>query len=186
MKAVEVRTEQRDILVFTVPSGDQYHMPLQGLDAATREWFASLQPAESTETRRKDNAEAVELQQLLLGAFRAYRPADSGLMGWARSALLNVGAALDRQSAAVDRMLQEAQIHACEARAANATLHEIYQICSDAKGEPGTWHGAEPVLQMRARLQRAEQALRDIASETYDGEKAQRLALNVLGVGNAR
>ncbi|TRB05847.1 hypothetical protein EXN61_11475 [Agrobacterium tumefaciens] len=39
----------------------------------------------------------------------------------------------------------QAQTHAIEARGANATINEIYQIISGGKGEPGTWNGAEPV-----------------------------------------
>jgi Lar family restriction alleviation protein len=44
-----------------------------------------------------------------------------------------------------DRLKLEAQCHAQEARTANATIAEIYQLCSGGKGEPGNWHGAEPV-----------------------------------------
>ncbi|MGN6282132.1 hypothetical protein [Frateuria sp.] len=45
----------------------------------------------------------------------------------------------------IERLRMEAQIHAQEARTANATIAEIYQLCSGGKGEPGKWHGAEPV-----------------------------------------
>lgn len=44
-----------------------------------------------------------------------------------------------------DRLKQEAQIHSMEARGANATVNEIYQIISGGKGEPANYHGAEPV-----------------------------------------
>lgn len=44
-----------------------------------------------------------------------------------------------------DRLKQEAQIHAMEARSANSTVNEIYQIISGSKGEPGNWRGAKPV-----------------------------------------
>jgi hypothetical protein len=40
---------------------------------------------------------------------------------------------------------QEAQIHAMEARGANATINEINQFISGATGEPANWHGAQPV-----------------------------------------
>jgi hypothetical protein len=43
------------------------------------------------------------------------------------------------------RLKQEAQIHAMEARSANSTINEIYQIISGGKGEPANYHGAEPV-----------------------------------------
>lgn len=32
-----------------------------------------------------------------------------------------------------------------EARTQEATVHEIYQLVTGKTGEPGTWHGAEPV-----------------------------------------
>jgi hypothetical protein len=40
---------------------------------------------------------------------------------------------------------QEAQMHAMEARGANATINEINQFISGATGEPANWHGAQPV-----------------------------------------
>lgn len=43
-----------------------------------------------------------------------------------------------------ERMKLEAQCHAGEARAANSTIYEIYQVLSGGKGEPGNWHGAQP------------------------------------------
>lgn len=50
----------------------------------------------------------------------------------------------------IERLRMEAQIHAQEARTANATIAEIYQLCSGGKGEPGNWHGAEPVRELIA------------------------------------
>jgi hypothetical protein len=44
-----------------------------------------------------------------------------------------------------DMAIQEAQVHAQEARTQRATVHETYQLCTGATGEPGDWHGAEPV-----------------------------------------
>lgn len=49
----------------------------------------------------------------------------------------------------IERLKQEAQIHAQEARTANATIAEIYRAVTGGTGEPGCWNGAEPV---RARL----------------------------------
>ncbi len=48
----------------------------------------------------------------------------------------------------------QAQIHAQEARTANATIAEIYQVCTGATGEPGNWNGAEPVRAMRLDAER--------------------------------
>lgn len=53
----------------------------------------------------------------------------------------------------VECLKQEAQIHAQEARTANATIAEIYQVCSGATGEQGNWHGAEPVRMRIAELE---------------------------------
>ena len=47
----------------------------------------SCRTPEAAETRRKDNAEAVELQRILLASHRGCRPANTGLMGWAAAAL---------------------------------------------------------------------------------------------------
>lgn len=44
-----------------------------------------------------------------------------------------------------ERIKMQARSHAMEARTANATIAEIYQLCSGGRGEPGNWHGAEPV-----------------------------------------
>jgi hypothetical protein len=65
----------------------------------------------------------------------------------------------------------EAQIHAQEARTANATITEIYQLCTGGSGEPGNWNGAEPVRKLIAERD----ALRaECASwkEMYHAEKA--------------
>lgn len=43
------------------------------------------------------------------------------------------------------QLLQQAQIWKQEARCANDTIGQIYQAVTGAKGEPGNWHGAEPV-----------------------------------------
>jgi len=48
----------------------------------------------------------------------------------------------------VARLKLEAQGHAQEARTANATIAEIYQVCTGSTGEPGNWNGAEPVRQL--------------------------------------
>jgi chromosome segregation ATPase len=53
-----------------------------------------------------------------------------------------------------ERVKLEAQMHAQEARTANATIAEIYQVISGATGEPGNWHGAEPVREYVAGLRR--------------------------------
>ncbi len=52
--------------------------------------------------------------------------------------------------ALVERLRQEAQIHAQEARTANSTIGEIYALVTGRTGEPGNWNGAEPVRQYMA------------------------------------
>lgn len=47
--------------------------------------------------------------------------------------------------AAYEACKLQAQIWKQEARCANDTIAQIYQLCTGAKGEPGNWHGAEPV-----------------------------------------
>jgi hypothetical protein len=62
--------------------------------------------------------------------------------------------------ALAERLKLEAQSHAMEARTANSTINEIYQIVSGGKGEPGNWHGAEPVRAKLEALQRENAELR--------------------------
>lgn len=45
-----------------------------------------------------------------------------------------------------ERLKQEAQIQAQEARSQRATVREIYQAVTGRTGEPGDWNGAKPVL----------------------------------------
>jgi len=52
-----------------------------------------------------------------------------------------------------ERLKGEAEIHAQEARTANSTINEIYQVCSNATGEKGNWNGADPVREMKADLE---------------------------------
>lgn len=47
--------------------------------------------------------------------------------------------------ALAETMKNEAQIHAMEAKTANATINEVNQFISGATGEPANWHGAQPV-----------------------------------------
>jgi hypothetical protein len=53
---------------------------------------------------------------------------------------------------ALARKPTDRQMWKQEARAANATIAEIYQLCSGGKGEPGNWNGAEPVRRKLAEL----------------------------------
>lgn len=80
-------------------------------------------------------------------------------------ALARQAEALKRRAEAAEalaeRMRQEAQAHAMEVRTANSTIYEIYQVVSGGKGEPGNWHGAEPVRAKLEALQRENAELRE-------------------------
>lgn len=62
------------------------------------------------------------------------------------------------------QLIQQAQIWKGEARCANHTIGQIYQLCTGAKGEP--WNGADPVKALVAERD----ALRDRVAELTKGE----------------
>ena len=74
------------------------------------------------------------------------------------------------QAAEIERLTQEAQGWAQEARTHKATVHEIYQLVTGATGEPGNWHGAEPVrtklASQAAEIERLREQLRPSAPFT--------------------
>lgn len=74
--------------------------------------------------------QVVELEERLQGAMKAV------------DASAQLVADLKKEN---DRLRLEAEGWAQEARTHRATVHEIYRIVSGGKGEPGDWHGAEPV-----------------------------------------
>jgi len=61
-------------------------------------------------------------------------------------------AEIDRLKDLCANLRLQAQCHAGEARAANATIREIYQVVTGARGEPGTWNGANPVREAFDRI----------------------------------
>lgn len=81
--------------------------------------------------------------------------------------LLNAADEIERLRAKAERLQQEAEGHAQEARTQTATVHEIYQIISGGKGEPGSWHGAEPVREFAERLCKERDMAQDIAEERH-------------------
>lgn len=72
-------------------------------------------------------------------------------------------AEIERLRGLADRLTLEAQAHASEARTANSTIYEIYQVLSGSTGEPGNWNGAEPARQFvtaaQARIAELEERL---------------------------
>lgn len=70
--------------------------------------------------------------------------------------------------ALAERLKLEAQGHAMEARTANSTIHEIYQVVSGATGESGNWHGAKPIHEYAARMKALVSELQDSLSEVLE------------------
>lgn len=89
------------------------------------------------------------------------------------SALDTARAEIERLRALADRLTLEAQVHAQEARTANSTIYEIYQVLSGSTGEPGTWNGAEParkfVSAAQERIAELEGALEPFALISSEG-----------------
>lgn len=86
---------------------------------------------------------------------------DARRMHWLMRRATEAIAALvkDRDEAQTvrDRVILKAQCHAQEARTANDTIYQIYRACTNGTGEPGNWHGAQPVIdELAAREQRGE------------------------------
>ena len=102
-----------------------------------------------------------ELHALNLNRHNEYFPTAFALRELA-TALQRVAQERDDKHSLADRLKIEAQIHSGEARTANATIYEIYQVISGATGEPGNWHGAEPV---RAYVEAAEARLSSARDE---------------------
>lgn len=81
-----------------------------------------------------------------------------------------------------DRLRLEAQNWSCEAKTQLSTVHEIYQVVSEAKGEPGSWNGSRPVRSLKERVKALREALAEyeaavyVAIDVLDNEKEQRLA----------
>lgn len=66
---------------------------------------------------------------------------------------------LAAERARAETLKQQAEIWAQEARTQKSTVHEIYQLCTGGKGEPGDWHGAEPVRAVIADRDRLRAAI---------------------------
>lgn len=107
--------------------------------------------------------------------------------------LLDYEALLHRQqedAELIEKLKMEAQIHSGEARAANATLNEIYQLCSGSTGEKANWSGATPVKErlatdeslIRELVPLAEQGLRMLSSDmaNFNLTINQRVTLGLL------
>lgn len=69
------------------------------------------------------------------------------------SCLIEANKEIEQKQTLIDSLILAAQTHAQEARTANATIYEIYQYVSGSTGEPGNWHGAQPVRDAFEKLQ---------------------------------
>lgn len=78
--------------------------------------------------------------------------------------------------ALVERLKMEAQVHAQEARTQRATVAECYRAATGGTGEPGSWHGAEPVRQRIAALEA------ELAEARKDTERLREAAGNLYEV----
>ncbi len=82
---------------------------------------------------------------------------------WLKHALEAEKKRADEAEALAERLKREAQQHAQEARTANATITEAYQAVTGGAGEPGNWHGAEPIKAELTRLREEIEQYREAA-----------------------
>lgn len=71
-----------------------------------------------------------------------------------------------------EKLKLEAEGWAQEARTQRATVREAYQAITGATGEPGDWHGAEPIkalVKERNRLREVVKGIRHYAYDTLSG-----------------
>ncbi len=83
----------------------------------------------------------------------------------ATAALAVVQPELDRLRNLVAILQQQAEIHAQEARTANATIYEAYQAVTGATGEPGNWNGARPIRGELDRLRAENARMRSVGTD---------------------
>lgn len=115
----------------------------------------------------RDTWEIVEARNNWLGSPRS-RQAYVRLLASFRNAsarLETADAEVKRLTELAERLKLEAQGHASEAKTANSTIYEIYQVLSGGKGEPGNWNGAEPARRYVETAEAERDALRKALDE---------------------
>lgn len=83
-----------------------------------------------------------------------YQMVPPDLIAEAAALISSLVAERDSWRRVAERCKSEAEGHSMEARTANSTINEIYQVLSGGKGEPGNWNGAEPARQYVATAER--------------------------------
>jgi len=98
-----------------------------------------------------DCAKGCELDAVISGLNNNARDFDGHIMR-AYNLISRLANDLDAVRDMNERLTREAQMHAQEARTANATIAEMYQLISNATGEPGNWNGAKPLREYIERM----------------------------------
>ena len=83
----------------------------------------------------------------------------------------------DRNKGLIDIIKLQASGWAMEARTQKSTVHSIYQLCSEATGEKGSWNGSQPVAEKLAELKAERDAALERAERLEDGLKKVKAAL---------
>jgi len=121
-----------------------------------------------------DCANDCELDAVISGLNNNAKAFDAHIMR-AYSLISRLALDLDAARDLNSRLQQEAGIHAQEARTANATIAEIYQLISGKTGEPGNWHGAEPVRKyvenVHQQISRIRKSAKAISEDLGEGDK---------------
>ncbi len=88
---------------------------------------------------------------------------DAAFIAHARTDVPDLIARVKELEGLNERLKQEAQSHAYEAKAQRATVHECNQAVTQGTGEPADWHGANPVKdelsRLRARVRELEERI---------------------------
>ena len=87
------------------------------------------------------------------------------------SAILELITRLEAAESQLESVTQQARIWKMEALAHKTTVQECYQACTGSTGEPGDWHGANPVKEMAKRIASAKNDAFEQAAkvcETFD------------------
>lgn len=74
-------------------------------------------------------------------------------------------AEIERKDWIIEQVREQASSWKSEAKTQSSTVQEIYQIVTDKTGEPGDWHGASPVREMKAEIEKLREDLSGMRTE---------------------